>query len=264
MFIQNSYRFVSAPSFDSDYQAVLDYAVLNSISLPSSSVKTAQNDLMISLKAAGLFSKMDVFHNFANNDTVNDDFKKICWVRLVSGYETVSGGLIFQEKGVEVQAAITSGNFSTDFNLNSGVNYLLNDAFYGNVIFESSGIAMSAVEGTTTRDSFIYNGSQKRINSSFSNLNSSVDIQGDTGLIGISRFDSSNVSVYQKSTEYQRTQSSGTLTNGNYNISHYRTNESDQVVSCTILGSSFTLSNITAFRSSYNSYLLDIGLTQYA
>jgi hypothetical protein len=53
--------------FDSDYQAILDRAVALNYTLPSASEQTIQNQLIIDLKAQGIWAKLDGFFMFANN-----------------------------------------------------------------------------------------------------------------------------------------------------------------------------------------------------
>ena len=50
----NKWRRVGGVSFDPDYQAVLDYATTQGYTLPSASQQTAQNQLVLDLKAAGV------------------------------------------------------------------------------------------------------------------------------------------------------------------------------------------------------------------
>lgn len=54
-------------NFDVDYQAVLDYAVLNGISTPTSSQQIIQNQLMIDIKSAVGLSAFDMLFILAND-----------------------------------------------------------------------------------------------------------------------------------------------------------------------------------------------------
>jgi len=78
----NKHRFVGGGSdFDSDYQAVLDFATSEGITLPSTSQQILQNNVVLSLKDKGLWNKKDVFGLFATDGNV--DFALICWKRLI-------------------------------------------------------------------------------------------------------------------------------------------------------------------------------------
>jgi len=64
-------------SIDADYQAVLDYATTQGYTLPSSSQQALQNQLVVDLKDAGVWSKLDVFYVFATDG--DSDFASINW-----------------------------------------------------------------------------------------------------------------------------------------------------------------------------------------
>lgn len=64
-------------AIDADYQAVLDYATTQTYTLPSASQQTLQNQLVVDLKDAGVWSKLDVFYVFATDG--DSDFASINW-----------------------------------------------------------------------------------------------------------------------------------------------------------------------------------------
>jgi hypothetical protein len=72
----------SIGQFDEDYQAVLDYATTQvpPYTLPSLSQQVLQNQLVIDLKDAGIWSKLETFGVFATDG--NSDFALIDWIRL--------------------------------------------------------------------------------------------------------------------------------------------------------------------------------------
>ena len=67
--------------FDADYQAILNYATAGGITLPSSSVQSLQNKLMLDIKTSGAWSKLDSFFIFANIGS--SVFAEIDWSRTV-------------------------------------------------------------------------------------------------------------------------------------------------------------------------------------
>jgi hypothetical protein len=69
-----------ASSLDADYQAVLDYATTQGYTLPSAGQQTLQNQLIVDLKAGGIWSKLDTFAVFATDG--DEDFALIDWIRL--------------------------------------------------------------------------------------------------------------------------------------------------------------------------------------
>jgi hypothetical protein len=110
--------------FDSDYKAVLDYATSLGYTLPSAPQQIIQNQLMIDLKNAGVWNKLDSFRVYATDGSAA--YALIDWKRLVlctavnSPTFTINQGY----KGNGTSSYIDS-NFtpSTD-----GVNYTLNNA----------------------------------------------------------------------------------------------------------------------------------------
>ena len=68
------------PAFDADYQSVLDYGTAQGYTLPSGGQQTLQNDLLVALKAAGVWDKLDTFRVYANDGGSN--FALIDWKRL--------------------------------------------------------------------------------------------------------------------------------------------------------------------------------------
>jgi hypothetical protein len=67
--------------FDADYQAVLDYATTQGYTLPSSGQQVLQNQLVLDLKAGGIWAKLDSFRVYATDG--DSDFALIDWKRLV-------------------------------------------------------------------------------------------------------------------------------------------------------------------------------------
>jgi hypothetical protein len=113
-------------SFDEDYQAVLDYATTQvpPYTLPSLSQQVLQNQLVIDLKDAGIWSKLDTFAVFATDG--DSDFALIDWKRL-SQYTAVNSPTFTTNEGFKGNgvSAYLNNNFNPTTN---GVNYTQNDA----------------------------------------------------------------------------------------------------------------------------------------
>ena len=111
--------------FDTDYQAVLDFAISEGDTLPSANQQILQNQVVLSLKDKGLWNKKDAFGLFATDGNV--DFALICWKRLIkmtafnSPSFTTNGGI----DGGGTAYIDTKFKSATD-----GVNFLLDDAGY--------------------------------------------------------------------------------------------------------------------------------------
>ena len=109
--------------YDADYQAILDYATTNNYTLPSDEQKLLQNQLLIDLKDAGVWDKLDTFANFATNGS--SQFALIDWKRLIQ-YQAVSNPTFTTNEGFTGNG--TSSYIDTNFiPSTNGVNYKLND-----------------------------------------------------------------------------------------------------------------------------------------
>lgn len=62
---------------DPDYKAILDYAIAQGYTIPSSSQQDLQNQLVVDLKNAGVWSDLDLFYVFATDG--DSDFASINW-----------------------------------------------------------------------------------------------------------------------------------------------------------------------------------------
>lgn len=100
-------------SYDSGYQAILDRAENQSFAHPSSSVKSAQNDLYVSLNDAGILAKLDILYIFANDQS--GGFWKINWITPSSYQCTEDAGAVTKSlEGIKGNGTSTYAN--TNFN----------------------------------------------------------------------------------------------------------------------------------------------------
>lgn len=79
--------------FDADYQAILDYATSQGYTLPSSAQQALQNQLILDLKAADIWSDLDILYIFATDG--NEAFARINWINPSTFYVTPSGSPTF-------------------------------------------------------------------------------------------------------------------------------------------------------------------------
>jgi hypothetical protein len=114
----------SSGGFEPEYQAILDYATLQGYALPIPSQQVKQNKLVVDLKNAGIWSKLDTFAVFATDGS--SDFALIDWIRL-SQYTAVNSPTFTTNVGFSGNG--TSAYIDTNYNPNTqGVNYTLNNA----------------------------------------------------------------------------------------------------------------------------------------
>ena len=116
----------SSVVYDTDYQAVLTQATSLGYTLPDASNRTTQNQMVVDLKAAGIWTKLDVFYPMLTNidfATLNWKAPTLFQLTLVNSptYNTSTG---FQGNG-------TTSYLSTNWAPNDGVQFTRNDAGMG-------------------------------------------------------------------------------------------------------------------------------------
>jgi len=173
-------------AFDSDYQAVLDFATSEGDTLPSESQQNLQNNLLKSLKTFGIWNKLDSFAMFATDGDVG--FSLICWKRLVK-MTAVNSPTFTADEGF-------TGN-GTSSRINSGLtpdgtgNYKLNAASFG--VF---------VKTQETNNEYLAGaGSNTRMRAAGSSLNrinsSSINGTFDFNVVGLSHLNKSSATNVQ-------------------------------------------------------------------
>ena len=195
----------SIGQFDADYQAILDYATTQGYTLPSVGQQTLQNQLVVDLKAAGIWSKLDTFAVFATDG--NSDFALIDWIRL-SQYTAVNSPTFTTNGGFTGNG--TSSYVNTNFDPTiSGVNYTLNDA--GRFFWVDNRGKTNHWEGvdlnTSVNHSRNGNVNNLNINSGSSSLTSPVNMAVDE-FHAINRDSSTNLEIFTNTTQYTRSQTS--------------------------------------------------------
>jgi hypothetical protein len=112
---------------DADYQAVLDYATTQGYTLPSAGQQVKQNKLLVDLKDAGVWSKLDSFAVFATDG--NSNFALIDWKRL-SQYTAVNSPTFTTNQGFNGNGS--SSYLNTNYNPTvNAVKFLQNNASFG-------------------------------------------------------------------------------------------------------------------------------------
>jgi len=112
--------------YDVDYQAVLNYATSLGYTLPSLLQQVKQNKLLVDLKAAGIWSKLDTFAVFATDG--NSNFALIDWKRL-SQYTAVNSPTFTTNQGFQGNG--TSSYINTNYKPSvNAVNFSLNSSSF--------------------------------------------------------------------------------------------------------------------------------------
>lgn len=242
-------------AFDSDYQAVLTYATSLGYTLPSSAQQIKQNQLMLDLKAAGVWSKLDTFAMFANDGGSN--FGLIDWKRL-SLYTAVNSPTFTSNQGFQGNG--TSSYIDTNFNpATQGVNYTLNNAsryIYSRINAANrvyDGVANSTANSITAFDSALH-----RINQGGNNLSTTFALGGSTGVKSIHRTSSTSVTLYNaKSASSGLTATSTATTNENQLILRSATSCTAHQISAYAMGASLVSEN-TSFVDAFDTYITSL------
>lgn len=156
------FRSNTGGGFDTDYQAVLDYATTQGYTLPSASQQALQNQLVVDLKDAGIWSKLDTFYVFATDG--DSDFASINWKdpntfeldEVNSPAFTTNEG--FEGDGVSAYLD-PSYNQGTD-----GVNWSNPNGSYGVWVYTPSTLNQMSYVGDHLDFSSIRRGTAKKIN----------------------------------------------------------------------------------------------------
>jgi hypothetical protein len=201
-------------AFDADYQAVLDYATTQGYTLPSAGQQTLQNQLVVDLKAGGIWNKLDTFGVFATDGS--SDFALIDWKRL-SQYTAVNSPAFTTNVGFSGNG--TSAYVNTNFNPStSGVNYTLNNAsriMYGNLP-DDGGYPESAGGGGDNLTRSVNGNNRQRINQGGAGVSVAPPIWGGSNILKvINRTSIINVEMFLNLTQTSATATSLSISNNN-------------------------------------------------
>lgn len=201
---------------DADYEAILDYATTQGYTLPSRTQQEKQNKLVVDLKDAGVWNKLDTFAVFATDG--DSDFALIDWKRLTQ-YDAVNSPTFTTNQGFSGNG--TSSYIDTNYNpATSGVNYTLNDA--GRIMFgnfpNDSAYPESAGGGQENVTRSASSNVRQRINQGTSNISGAglpPSALGVNVLRAIYRTSVTNVELFGGTTQASATANSTIISNNN-------------------------------------------------
>lgn len=240
------------PSFDPDYQAVLNYATTQGYTLPSAGQQTLQNQLVVDLKAGGIWSKLDTFSVFATDG--DSDFALIDWIRLTD-YTAVNSPTFTTNEGFKGNG--TSSYIDSNYNAQiNGTNYTTTNASTG---FWS--------ELMTQDSNYIYGGGS----SYFRDLSSTLFRQaindgdgtnrtsppGQIKYVHSDRNSSTNKNLYENGTQIGPYTIASSSIATSFTILKLATSYSSSKISCFYCGASMT-SEVTDFYNAINTYITSI------
>ena len=251
--LYNRLPFVGGESFDADYQAILDKGAALGYTLPSASVQAKQNTLLASLKASGVWAKLDVFYVFAVDNNASA-FATLNWKNPNANQSTLVSSPTFVNNG-GFQGNGTSSYIDSNFNpATQGVQYTQNNA--------SRYFFTHAISGTGRLDGIMASNSNtmvrgvtnaQRINASTNNLSAPFDYDANVNTKSIHRTSASNVTLYNSTTGTTLTQTSTAITSANQLILRGSVLYGAHTCAAYAMGASM-ISEHSAFIADWNTY----------
>jgi len=251
--------------FDADYRAVLNRGTALSYTLPTLAQQKLQNKLLMDMKTDGVWAKLDVFYNFANNGSI--EFGTLNWKSPTTRQSTLIGSPNFiSNQGIQ---GTGTSYISTNFNPNLGgpnqyvrdnasrYFYLYQNSVSTNVSFDGGNSA--SVNGISRA-----NLDSQRINQGTSTLTgiptNAFDFTAVKGMKSIHRTSSTNVELFNDTTQESRIATSVALSSGANNTIQFvlrgtsTTVFATHTVSMYAMGASLVSEN-AAFVADYNTYI---------
>lgn len=131
--------------FTTEYQAVLNRAVSLGYALPTHADRVLQNQLVVDLKADGIWTYFDVFYPMLTNI----DFAKINWKTPTANALTFPGTTPTYSASVGFTGNATNMYINTNWAPSSGTNYTLDECAHGAFII-TNGTDERNMYGTST------------------------------------------------------------------------------------------------------------------
>ena len=181
---------------DADYKAILDYAITQGYTLPSASQRLLQEQLLIDLKDAGIWSKLDTFAVFATDG--DSDFALIDWKRLTQ-YSAVNSPAFTPNDGFEGNNI--SSYIDCNYNALSATNWSQNSASFGYYMYQariaSPGSSDNAFGSGSSDVAWIRPTAAQRIFINNTGLNTTSSYTWDAiQFTHLTRTDSTSVNLY--------------------------------------------------------------------
>jgi hypothetical protein len=200
---------------DADYYAVLSRGTTLGYTLPDATLQGKQNATVLSFKSAGIWSKLDVLYIMATNNSnmATLNFKNPSAHQLT----LVNSPTFTANQGFKGNASTSYLN--TNFNpATSGVQYTLNNAsrfiYLKTAFVTPSMYILDAVLGVSQNGFQNRSGNDHKINQGGNVISSNADLSG-AGLKVINRTSSTNVELFNGSTQISRTANSTSINSGN-------------------------------------------------
>jgi len=200
--------------FLSQTDAIFDRARTEGFNMPDIYIKRRMDILIRNLISAGIWAKFDMFECHCYGSIVLNNFKRINWKNPSGNLATINGGVVYDAYGW--QGSAVNAYIDTGFNpALHGVNYTLNNAGRGALVFHSGTSTSLVIDGNNSTNNTLVNAltSGQRINTT-GGLNTGINL-GGTGLITINRTGSNDVMSTKGATQFNNTSASSVFPNEN-------------------------------------------------
>lgn len=254
MILSNHGIISSIGQFDADYVAILNYATTQGYTKPSAAQQIKQNKLLVDLKAAGIWSKLDTFGVFATDG--NSDFALIDWKRLIQ-YTAVNSPTFTTNGGFAGNG--TSSYIDTNFNPSTqGINYTLDNA--GRYFWADNRSGTTPFDGcsiASTNRTINSSSPAQQVNQGTASLSGGITNWATDGFKSLNRTTSNDVVGFANTTQSNRTATSTSIANSNQFISRSTTSYSTHRMRLYGMGASLVSEN-TNFYNAVNTYLTSL------
>jgi hypothetical protein len=243
---------ISGIVYDDDYKAILNYATTLGYTLPSVPQQVKQNKLVVDLKNAGIWSKLDTFGVFATDGSSN--FALIDWKRL-SLLTAVNSPTFTTNQGFNGNG--TSSYINSNYNPTAnGVNFTRNNASLGVYLLSNPSGDLVYIGGYS--DVGILTLINPNRGTPLGRMNDTAPFPttglSATGLISQNRPNSTTRNIYANGTLHESGTSASTgLPNANFYILALNGNGSISLPTTAKVSMHYCASDLTANQSDFST-----------
>lgn len=245
--------------YDSSYQLILNEATALGYTLPSDAQKIIQNDLILELKSAGIWNKLDVLYIFANDGGSN--FGTLNWIRpdIRRCLLYTSGSTLTFTTNQGFTGNGTSAYIDTTFNPFFDPNkYQVNNASRYIYLYTPQTPAPRPFDGNSSNSNTIGTYTSNDVNGINTNTPSTTFKYSATQeMKSIHRTSSTSMTMFNGTTIGSGTSLSSTISNASQFILRAGGNYASHQVSMYAMGASLISEN-TNFVNAFNTYITSL------
>jgi len=243
----------TGPAYDSDYQAILDKGTALGYTLPSASVQVKQNTLLTSMKANGVWAKLDVFYVFAQDG--GSAFATLNWKNPNANQASIASSPTFVNNG-GFQGNGTSSFIDTNFNpATQGVQYTQNNAsryFFTHAI-STTALRFDGISSSNRNTMVRGLTNAQRINAGTNTSLVALDFTAAVNTKSLHRTSATDITAYNETTGVSTTQLSAAMDSLNQFILRSGSQYGGHTCAAYAMGASM-IAEHSAFIADWNTY----------